>query len=124
MYRVLFIIIAVLAIALGLLPRMAIRQTSETQIGQIYMPSINWLLLAIHLPRSIMTSPSRCTWMIPTGITLNCMWTSLRRGRPTLNASRKLHRLPYSVSCMSVRCMAPHVMACVNQPGVGGIVRD
>jgi KUP system potassium uptake protein len=34
------------AIALGLLPRMAIRQTSETQIGQIYMPSINWLLLA------------------------------------------------------------------------------
>jgi KUP system potassium uptake protein len=34
------------AIALGLLPRMAIRQTSKTQIGQIYMPSINWLLLA------------------------------------------------------------------------------
>ena len=34
------------AIALGLLPRMAIRQTSEHQIGQIYMPSINWLLLA------------------------------------------------------------------------------
>ena len=34
------------AIALGLLPRFVIRQTSEAQIGQIYMPMVNWLLLA------------------------------------------------------------------------------
>jgi KUP system potassium uptake protein len=34
------------AIQLGLLPRMEIRRTSETQAGQIYMPQINWLLLA------------------------------------------------------------------------------
>ena len=34
------------AIALGLLPRMHIRQTSADQIGQIYMPVINWLVLA------------------------------------------------------------------------------
>lgn len=34
------------AIALGLLPRLAIRQTSESEIGQIYMPVVNWLLLA------------------------------------------------------------------------------
>lgn len=34
------------AIALGMLPRMTIRQTSAQQIGQIYMPAINWLLLA------------------------------------------------------------------------------
>ncbi len=33
-------------IALGLLPRMQIRQTSAHQIGQVYMPAINWLLLA------------------------------------------------------------------------------
>jgi KUP system potassium uptake protein len=33
------------AIALGLLPRLVIRQTSEAQIGQIYMPVVNWLLL-------------------------------------------------------------------------------
>ena len=33
------------AIALGLLPRMTIRQTSEHQVGQIYMPGVNWLLL-------------------------------------------------------------------------------
>jgi len=34
------------AIALGLLPRLTIRQTSAEQIGQIYMPAVNWLLLA------------------------------------------------------------------------------
>jgi len=34
------------AVALGLLPRMTIRQTSAQQIGQIYLPGINWLLLA------------------------------------------------------------------------------
>ena len=33
------------AIQLGLLPRMEIRRTSETQAGQIYMPQVNWLLL-------------------------------------------------------------------------------
>jgi KUP system potassium uptake protein len=34
------------AIQLGLLPRMEIRRTSETQAGQIYMPQINWILMA------------------------------------------------------------------------------
>jgi KUP system potassium uptake protein len=34
------------AIALGLVPRLAVRQTSERQIGQIYIPMVNWLLLA------------------------------------------------------------------------------
>lgn len=33
------------AISLGLLPRLTIRQTSEHQKGQIYMPGVNWLLL-------------------------------------------------------------------------------
>ena len=34
------------AIQLGFLPRMEIQRTSETQAGQIYMPQINWLVLA------------------------------------------------------------------------------
>lgn len=34
------------AVQLGILPRFEIRYTSETQAGQIYMPRINWLLLA------------------------------------------------------------------------------
>ncbi|MFZ5708487.1 MAG: potassium transporter Kup [Pseudomonadota bacterium] len=33
------------AIQLGLLPRLSIVHTSEAQSGQIYMPSVNWLLL-------------------------------------------------------------------------------
>jgi KUP system potassium uptake protein len=33
------------AIQLGLLPRMEIRFTSETQLGQIYLPAVNMLLL-------------------------------------------------------------------------------
>jgi KUP system potassium uptake protein len=34
------------AIQLGLLPRLEIRRTSETSAGQIYMPQINWIVLA------------------------------------------------------------------------------
>ena len=34
------------AIQLGLLPRLEIRHTSAMQAGQIYMPRVNWLLLA------------------------------------------------------------------------------
>jgi KUP system potassium uptake protein len=37
------------AIQLGLLPRLEIRRTSETEKGQIYMPRVNWLLLAAVL---------------------------------------------------------------------------
>lgn len=33
------------AIHLGLLPRLEVRRTSETEKGQIYIPRINWLLL-------------------------------------------------------------------------------
>jgi KUP system potassium uptake protein len=34
------------AIQLGLLPRFEIRHTSATQVGQIYIPRINWFILA------------------------------------------------------------------------------
>ncbi|SMF36088.1 KUP system potassium uptake protein [Tistlia consotensis] len=37
------------AIQLGLLPRLVIRHTSETRTGQIYLPLVNWLLLAAVL---------------------------------------------------------------------------
>jgi KUP system potassium uptake protein len=37
------------AIQLGLLPRQIIRRTSATEKGQIYMPTVNWLLLAAVL---------------------------------------------------------------------------
>jgi len=34
------------AIQLGYLPRMDVRHTSETEIGQIYIPRMNWLVMA------------------------------------------------------------------------------
>ncbi len=34
------------AIQLGFLPRMAVRYTSAREVGQIYMPAVNWALLA------------------------------------------------------------------------------
>jgi KUP system potassium uptake protein len=34
------------AIQLGYLPRMEVQHTSETEIGQIYLPRVNWLLMA------------------------------------------------------------------------------
>lgn len=37
------------AIALGLLPRMRILHTSESEIGQIYIPAVNWLQLIVVL---------------------------------------------------------------------------
>ena len=37
------------AVQLGLLPRLEIRHTSESQVGQIYMPRVNWMLLAAVL---------------------------------------------------------------------------
>jgi KUP system potassium uptake protein len=37
------------AIALGLLPRMRVTHTSESEIGQIYIPAVCWLQLAVVL---------------------------------------------------------------------------
>jgi KUP system potassium uptake protein len=37
------------AIQLGYLPRMSVLQTSAKEAGQIYMPAVNWILLAVVL---------------------------------------------------------------------------
>ena len=37
------------AIQLGFLPRMTIRHTSDQEIGQIYLPALNWILLLVVL---------------------------------------------------------------------------
>ncbi|MCZ8252164.1 MAG: potassium transporter Kup [Hylemonella sp.] len=37
------------AMQLGLLPRLQVRYTSSKEVGQIYMPEVNWLLLAAVL---------------------------------------------------------------------------
>ena len=37
------------AIQLGYLPRMSVQQTSAKEMGQIYMPAVNWILLVVVL---------------------------------------------------------------------------
>ena len=37
------------AVQLGMLPRLSVRHTSEAMAGQIYMPTVNWFLLACVL---------------------------------------------------------------------------
>ena len=37
------------AIQLGYLPRMSVQQTSAREMGQIYMPAVNWILLVVVL---------------------------------------------------------------------------
>ena len=37
------------AIQLGVVPRLEVRQTSEESAGQVYVPQINWLLMAVVL---------------------------------------------------------------------------
>jgi KUP system potassium uptake protein len=37
------------AVQLGLLPRLEIQHTSESQVGQVYLPRVNWALLAAVL---------------------------------------------------------------------------
>ena len=51
------------AIQLGYVPRLAIRYTSKDTIGQIYVPSINWMLFGavILLVFSFRSSPARAT---------------------------------------------------------------
>jgi KUP system potassium uptake protein len=46
------------AIALGLMPRLVIRQTSAAQIGQIYMPGVNWMLLWASSASSLPSVPA------------------------------------------------------------------
>ena len=52
------------AIQLGYLPRMAIQHTSETTIGQIYIPTVNWILMAASSPWW-WASARRARWPAP-----------------------------------------------------------
>lgn len=66
------------AIQLGYLPRMEIRQTSSKQIGQIYIPSLNWILLIACVGLVIgFGSSSRLAAAYGVGVTTDMVFTTL-----------------------------------------------
>ncbi|MDP3736369.1 MAG: potassium transporter Kup [Hyphomonadaceae bacterium] len=64
------------AVQLGLLPRLTIRRTSETIAGQIYIPSVNYMLMAgvLFLLAMFQTS-SNLTWAYGIAITAEMVIT-------------------------------------------------
>ena len=77
--------IAQQAMSLGLLPRMNITHTSETEQGQIYIGQINWMILVgvillvlVFRPRPIspppMALPSTPRWWLTTMLALVFFW--------------------------------------------------
>jgi KUP system potassium uptake protein len=66
------------AIALGLLPRMRVMHTSESQIGQIYMPAVNWLQLGVVLIAVIgFRSSERLAGAYGIAVTMTMMATTI-----------------------------------------------
>lgn len=66
------------AIQLGLLPRLEIRHTSESMAGQIYLPRINWLLLAgVLFVVAIFKSSSALAAAYGVAVTADMVITSL-----------------------------------------------
>ncbi len=53
------------AVQLGLLPRMDIRRTSETQAGQIFVPQINTMLMVGVLLLLVIVPAPPTTWPRP-----------------------------------------------------------
>jgi KUP system potassium uptake protein len=66
------------AIQLGLLPRFSIRHTSEEMAGQIYLPRVNWLLLAaVLLLVAVFRSSSALASAYGVAVTASMITTSL-----------------------------------------------
>jgi KUP system potassium uptake protein len=66
------------AIQLGLLPRFSIRHTSEEMAGQIYLPRVNWLLLAaVLLLVAVFKSSSALAAAYGVAVTATMITTSL-----------------------------------------------
>jgi KUP system potassium uptake protein len=65
------------AIQLGLVPRLAIRHTSETMSGQIYLPRVNWLLyIAVVIVIVTFQNSSRLAGAYGVAVTANMILAS------------------------------------------------
>ena len=86
------------AIQLGFLPRMAIRYTSAKEAGQIYLPAVNWLLLAaVVVAVLIFKSSSALASAYGIAVTLTMMITTVL----TYFVVRNGWRLPWWVAAGS-----------------------
>ncbi|HEX3159711.1 MAG TPA: KUP/HAK/KT family potassium transporter, partial [Gemmatimonadaceae bacterium] len=66
------------AVQLGYLPRMDIEHTSETQIGQIYIPGLNWLLMIACIGLVLgFHSSSRLAAAYGVAVTTDMVFTSI-----------------------------------------------
>jgi KUP system potassium uptake protein len=66
------------AIQLGLLPRLFIRHTSATMVGQIYIPRVNWLLMAtVALVTAAFRNSSNLATAYGVAVTANMIISSL-----------------------------------------------
>ena len=63
------------AIQLGFLPRLQIRHTSSTEIGQVYLPAVNWFLL-IAVVALVLGFGSSTTLGAAYGIAVTCTITA------------------------------------------------
>ena len=64
------------AIQLGYLPRMTVRHTSATEIGQIYIPRVNWLLMVGRAAAGVRLPAPRATSPPPTASRSPAPWRS------------------------------------------------
>jgi KUP system potassium uptake protein len=91
------------AIQLGLLPRMRIEQTSEHAIGQIYIPYVNWILLAVIVAVVVeFGSSSRLAGAYGIAVTGTMLITTLL----TFFVVRHGWRLPLAVAAIATALFA------------------
>ena len=100
------------AIQLGFLPRMTVRYTSAREAGQIYMPAVNWALLAGVVAAVLgFGSSSALAGAYGIAVTLTMMITTradlLRRARRLAAAGAAGARRDGCSSSPSTRCWWP-----------------
>jgi KUP system potassium uptake protein len=88
------------AVQLGYLPRLRIEHTSDRQIGQIYIPSINWLLMLASIGLVVgFGSSSRLAAAYGVAVTTDMVFTTLLFA---FVASSKFGWAPWKVSMMAI----------------------
>jgi KUP system potassium uptake protein len=106
---------------LGFIPRIHIRHSSETAIGQVYVPAVNWLvcLATIGLAIGFGTSADianaygvgvSCTMLIDTLLILILLW----------DASQRRARLQFALLCVLLALDTAFVLSNLGKVPTGG----